>query len=84
MARRLARHELAEFDSAVQTIYFLLEKAVKFPNQQHCEIEEIIAILKATNFDAKGLKKSVGILQMSIPNRHRSVGKKPFCSWCFE
>ena len=30
------------------------------------------------------LKNSVGILQMSIPNRCRSVGKKPFCSWCFE
>ena len=58
--------ERLEFD-AVQTLYFLLEKAVKFPNQQYCAIEEIIAILKATKFDAKGLKIALEFYKCLFP-----------------
>ena len=52
---------------SVQTIYFLLEKAVKFPNQRHCTIEEIVTILGATKFDAKGIKTALEFYKCRFP-----------------
>ena len=52
---------------SIQTLNFLLEKAVKFPNQQHSIIEEIISILRITNFDAKGLKTTLEFYKCLYP-----------------
>ena len=52
---------------AIQTLYFLLEKAVKFPNQQHCAVKEIIAILRTTKFDANGLKTVLEFYKCLFP-----------------
>ena len=52
---------------SVETIYFLLEKAVKFPNQRHCTIEEIVTILGATKFDAKGIKTALEFYKCRFP-----------------
>lgn len=62
----MAEHLLVEFDS-VQTLYFLLEKAVKFPNKQHCVIEEIILILRTTKFDTKGLTTTLEFYKCLYP-----------------
>ena len=58
--------QIVEVDS-VQALYFLIEKAVKFPNQQHCAIEEIIAILRATKFDAKFVKTGLEFYRCLFP-----------------
>ena len=60
----MAQHEKCD---SVQTLYFLLEKAVKSPNQQHCTVEEIIAILGTTKFDAKGLKTVLEFYKCLFP-----------------
>ena len=64
MAQHDAQHEKCD---SVQILYFLLEKAVKFPNQQHCAVEEIIAILRTTKLDANGLKTALEFYKCLFP-----------------
>ena len=45
----------------------LLEKAVKFPSQQHSVIEKIISILRVTKLDAKGLKATLEFYKYLYP-----------------
>lgn len=58
------------------TIHFLLESAVKFPNRQQCAFAEIIRILSAKEFDVKDLKTTLEFYRYLYPTAVMALERK--------
>lgn len=64
-------------------LHFLLENAVKFPNQQQCVIAEIIRVLNTTDSDIKALKTTMEFYRYLYPNAVTPLERKLFACGVF-
>lgn len=60
--------DLEKESDELKSIHFLLDSAIKCPNQQRLVIEEILRILKTTDFDVKYLKTTLEFYKCQYPS----------------